>query len=72
LQNAVIDDDDTDNHATIAVRRRRKCMKEVVAPVRVTCLTRSRFRLNVSAGSQKRSIHGPEGRDEALLVICKK
>ena len=33
----------------------------------------SRFGLNVSAGSQKRAIHEPEGRNEvALLGISKK
>ena len=30
---------------------------------------RSRFRLNVSAGSQKRAIHEPEGRDESRLAL---
>jgi len=35
-------------------------------------MARSRFKLNVSAGSQKRTIHEPEGKDESHLSLKSK
>ena len=35
-------------------------------------MARSRFKLNVSAGSQKRTIHKPEGKDESRFSLKSK